>query len=92
MSAAQYTPGPWHIRSTGAVGTDRMMVASIYPMEDEFPEENLANACLIAAAPELLSLLIDAVESFGPDVEGGESDEWLKFARAAIAKAMGSAE
>ncbi len=42
---------------------------------------------VIAAAPELLSLLVDAVESFGPHLEGGD-DEWLTFARAAIAKAM----
>lgn len=44
---------------------------------------------LIEAAPDLLSLLQDAVDSFGPHLEGGD-DEWLIFARAAIAKATGS--
>ena len=44
---------------------------------------------LIEAAPDLLSLLQDAVDSFGPHLEGSD-DEWLIFARAAIAKATGS--
>lgn len=56
----KYTPGPWMVRSTGCVGTDDMMVASVYPMEDQNLEEHDANARLIAAAPELLEALRSA--------------------------------
>lgn len=37
---------------------------------------------------DLLSLLQDAVNTFGPHWEG--DDEWFTFCRAAIAKATGS--
>ncbi len=48
-----------------------------------------ANAELFAAAGELLSLLEDAVAFTAPHVEGGEADEWVVAARAAISKATG---
>lgn len=35
----------------------------------------------------LLELLRDAVDSFSPDVEGGEADEWVAASRAAISEA-----
>lgn len=81
---AKHTPGPWRVQGTRirdcGPGIDCIatMQVSNQPNWD-------ADARLIAAAPELLSLLRDAVDSFGPNIEGG--DEWLKFAHAAITKA-----
>ena len=45
---------------------------------------------LIAAAPDLLACLIDAVAAFADCVEGGEANQWVIASRAAIAKALGS--
>jgi hypothetical protein len=97
-----HTPGPWQIRPSGAVGTDQMMVASVYPMEDEFPEENFANARLIAAAPNLLAALqrlelsANTVaycydkrpENFAVALREMQDD--AETARAALAKATGA--
>ena len=86
MNEECFTPGPWKIRMSGSVGTDRMMVASVYPMETEAPEENAANARLIAAAPDLLAALQLAVRQNNHDMlmTGDE----LRRCQAAIARAL----
>ena len=56
----KHTRGPWINRGTGCVGTHHQLVASVYPMEDEHPEEHAANMRLIAAAPDLLRYLKEA--------------------------------
>ena len=56
----KHTTGPWIDRGTSCVGTHRQLVASVYPMEDEHPEEHAANMRLIAAAPDLLRYLKEA--------------------------------
>jgi hypothetical protein len=48
-------------------------------------EENIANAKLLAAAPDLLVALKNMVECFGSD-DGVNQDVWLDQARAVIAK------
>lgn len=53
--------------------------------EDNFASEQKANARLIAAAPELLEALQDALHAHD---KHGEYPEW-DFARAAINKALG---
>ena len=53
----KHTDGEWIDRGNSCVGTRRQLVASVYPMEDENPEENAANVRLIAAAPDLLEAL-----------------------------------
>jgi len=55
-----HTAGEWIDRGTSCVGTRRQLVASVYPMEDENPEEHAANMRLIAAAPDLLGYLKEA--------------------------------
>lgn len=95
MTEAKHTPGPWRayrlanytdpgwviIRpDTSKPGVHHRRV----DYKGNFLEED---ARLIAAAPELLSLLEGAVEIFGPNLKGGD-DEWLTRARAAIAKAL----
>ena len=53
----KHTAGEWIDRGTCCVGTRRQLVASVYPMPDENPEEHAANMRLIAAAPDLLEAL-----------------------------------
>ena len=55
-----HTAGEWMDRGTNCVGTRWQLVASVYPMEDENPEEHAANMRLIAAAPDLLRYLKEA--------------------------------
>lgn len=85
----KHTAGEWIDRGTSCVGTRRQLVASVYPMEDENPEEHAANKRLIAAAPDLLAALRSAVND--ADAWGIADDEcdWLSIAREAIAKADG---
>lgn len=98
MTAAKHTPGPWFTPEKlyqtryieARIGGGMLQeVAACGPTE--VPSQQEANARLIAAAPELLSLLVDAVTSFADSVEGGEADEWVIACRTAIAKATGSA-
>lgn len=85
----KHTAGEWIDRGTSCVGTRWQLVASVYPMEDENPEEHAANKRLIAAAPDLLAALRSAVND--ADAWGIADDEcdWLSIAREAIAKADG---
>lgn len=84
------TPGPWAINVIGphwnnnslthieiTFGDDGECICdTVYKAED---------ATLIAAAPELLEALQDALHAYD---KHGEHSEW-DFARAAIAKALG---
>ena len=97
--ATQHTPGPWAIERRGRVAQIVSMapqieggdctVATVYEMQVD-------NACLIAAAPELLAALrnlVDVLEAnpvlfFG--MEDTCIDEW-HAGIAAIAKAEGRA-
>lgn len=93
-------PGPWFIEeiddddlsemsSTMIVDVDGLMVACVGPSGNTCLEDDMKNADLIAASPELLEALqrCEAVLSVIPlevcDVED------LLYARAAIAKALG---
>ncbi len=83
----KHTPGEWIDRGTNCVGTRWQLVASVYPMEDENPEEHAANARLIAASPDLLEALkdmVNLVELMCP-FDGPQQ----RKARAAIARATG---
>lgn len=94
MEEFKGTPGPWVAsttdRSIGPVSRDddqsNGMILPIAWVEfDGNPDYQQANANLIAAAPELLEALQDALHAFD---KHGEHSEW-DFARAAIAKALG---
>jgi len=84
---ASHTPGPWIRSASLAIWRDRgaTMVASVLCDSVSEPSiEEVANACLIAAAPDLLAALKDWVEEpFRVD--------WKRIdaARAAITKAEG---
>jgi hypothetical protein len=88
-----FTPGPWHVRSSGSVGTDDKLVSIAYGDDEEcHPDDRMiANARLIAAAPDLLEALIglhnDVMDYINLNNLGGENNTWLVIARAAIARA-----
>jgi hypothetical protein len=95
VSAAKHTPGPWTVFDQYAdteIRSPSGCIAALAPWGLHGRDAVRANARLIAAAPELLSLLEDAVASFADSVEGGEADGWVMACRAAIAKATGSTE
>jgi hypothetical protein len=97
-----HSPGPWRFRRSGdlwwaidgpAEGRFTPIVAWISHVESE------ADGRLMAASPDLLAALNEAVDLFAVDFEGGlagTSDNvggaWLRQARAAIAKATGTEE
>ena len=93
------TKGPWEISAMSPVakGKSRMIIvravnsptnSSIVPVGGEDSPEVMANAHLIAAAPELLEALTDLVGGCGKE---GDlfSGAGMDKARAAIAKAKG---
>ena len=98
----QHTPGPWAI-SDNMRGIDNLLVAGVTSNAEPIANCGIgktgkANARLIAAAPDLLACLIDAVRSLefaAPIIEAPENSayrETIADARAAIAKATGGAE
>ncbi|WP_414613948.1 hypothetical protein [Stenotrophomonas muris] len=93
---SKHTPGPWGIEQTddtnwigfmrphdGKVELIVCTTARDFMLKDEAREQNDANARLIAAAPELLALLVESQRSIGGD--------WRERRDAAIAKATGEA-
>jgi hypothetical protein len=57
MSA--HTPGPWHVSKDQPIvfDADNRVVADCYQHDGSSYAERYANACLIAAAPDLLDAL-----------------------------------
>lgn len=89
-----HTPGKWYMGNNLTVWTDadQSLIAQVAGPRDEDPE-SLANARLIAAAPELLSALKLALHSLEFHDKQAEYDwhsDEIKAARAAIAKAEGT--
>ena len=96
MSA--HTPGPWHVSRDQAVvfGPGGQLMADCEIFGPAMYEERYANACLIAAAPDLLAacqLLEGRLESLMKYGDYGfddpARDAAIIQARAAIAKATG---
>lgn len=92
MSAVKHAPGPW---AAGTEDGDPIMSGCVFEMTGGrmvcsmtgyFPwQQRLANARLIAAAPELLAVARMVVENY---YEGGGDEQSVALAaRAAIAKA-----
>ena len=87
----KHSPGPWAFQEHGSLildartGSSQCAVAHV--QVNTYKDEGMHNARLIAAAPDLLSALVEAVdliETISP-MEG----DTLRRARAAIAKAVG---
>jgi hypothetical protein len=93
MSA--HTPGPWeHTTGDTTVYADGVFVAETIPSQpwaDDVPKlEAEANARLIAAAPDLLELVQSMVKKIDDHPIGLDEANWMKRARAALAKAVQS--
>jgi hypothetical protein len=90
---SEHTPGPWEwshtndrYRHTIHVGIVEIAKTPRCHIDDH--DENEANARLIAAAPELLEALEEAIYWDGYD-DHGEPAVWLTKARVALTKAQG---
>ena len=92
MSKTKFTPGPWWIDGQGigpkSFADDQsygMTTPVAYIEEYDWPENHVANAHLIAAAPELYETLEEVIR-----ISDRKHDAWDK-AKAALAKARGEA-
>jgi hypothetical protein len=89
--SGRHTPGAWQVRSSGGgfVGTKTKLVASVYGNDPECEDDDCmrANALLIAAAPDMLKALQAIAELPAHPMR----KKAVELARAAIAKALGSA-
>ena len=97
MSNVKHTPGPWHVANGCQIRGAKDQIAKAWMMRNG---EGLANAKLIAAAPELLEALEEAVACgmvpISSATEGGAAKysrqaQVADMIRAAIAKAKGEA-
>jgi hypothetical protein len=100
MSESKFTPGPWRIRFGGttqhdgwcvesANASEGRVVAEYWPRFLPSRKQMIADAHLIAAAPELLEACIEAL--YWLDVSSRGEEECAKKLHAAIVKAEGKA-
>ena len=82
MSTAKHTPGPWHVANGCQIRSAKDQIAKAWMMRNG---EGLANANLIAAAPELLAALEMVMRRGRID----DSEEAMNQVAAAITKAKG---
>lgn len=95
-----HTPGPWALDESRHEGSINRMepfrhigMVSLFQHDHTSKAENLANALLISAAPELLAALEECVRIHGTDRDGWPIQTgYIGAARAAIAKAKGIAD
>lgn len=90
----KYTPGPWRVTSAGFDEGTEVNEATYVVAADPHMELSLANARLIAAAPELVEALRRLLDARDKDVTTGRlqfsSDpEAANTARAILAKIDG---
>lgn len=83
MSNQKHTPGPWGKCGLTILGPDQLQIAVAEAHPATAMECQEANARLIAAAPELLNLLIELIDIEGPQPGNAA---WAEKVRSAIAK------
>ncbi|HFK2339411.1 TPA: hypothetical protein ACGXSN_001127 [Pseudomonas aeruginosa] len=89
----KHTPGPWVSRNNMVFGGKKCICSNVNaasPTPQNIAEDvamSIANARLIAAAPELLEALRDCVSRITDEVADAEFLDEVEQARAAIAKA-----
>lgn len=94
---AEHTPGPWTFEDSGRdmilILTEResIRVAEVVTDNVDSDKYAIADARLIAAAPDLLAALEEAMEFLDWAVGTEAAGEHIEAARAAIAKARGEA-
>lgn len=91
--SAQHTPGPWEVWPYGDPRVVNSEIGwTIYTIEDPAPADlptHLANARLIAAAPDMkeaLTWALAELEGRASYSEPGQRDRCLERVRAALAK------
>lgn len=87
-----HTPGPWSVEYDGSVVMAHQVVSSAPGPDGSTREERLANARLIAAAPDLVAALASllAVATRDRRKLGGRTDSpTFQAAKAALEKALG---
>jgi hypothetical protein len=96
MTEAKYTPGPWIVNPFNAwvelPGVNAPICAMLWRTELRSEDETLANARLIAAAPELVETLRALVEACSLEVEEvfeGEIGMEMLTARALLTRIDG---
>lgn len=101
MNIPKHTPGPWKIAGESNTVHEAFIIESesrticwtadsLGEDDDEFTsDEDLANARLIASAPELLDSLKDLENILSCKPYDRDEQKLLVIARAAIAKAKG---
>ncbi len=82
-----HTPGPWHTVAKVSIADSNDYGICEAATSNKTQEERYANACLIAAAPELLEALKSMVGRFGGTATVQLDRNALKEARDAIEKA-----
>lgn len=94
MSAPQHTPGPWFVSDKGVMSIvaseDSPTICEITCLYDRVDDtaEVLANACLIAAAPDLFAF-VECAAKQNPIFAKGVEKEIIREALALVAKATG---
>ena len=86
---SNFTPGPWNRQGSNEIA-GKMLVCNVYEQPTEHIK--LANANLIAAAPEMYEALTGIVEEMAlADFDPTDEDTWYGRAIAILAKADGRA-
>lgn len=95
MTDSKHTPGPW-VKTIDRDGdflissnSGEYDITTIFQWED-VPDESIANARLIAAAPELLEALDGLIRDHDDPMSASTSKWFWDQARAAITKATGN--
>lgn len=97
MTEAKFTKGPWHyevISDTVEAGQHTTVCNMDIGCNQDENEENIANAHLIAAAPDLYEALYRLTrdcEIAGLQEQAG-FDCWISMANTALAKARGETQ
>ena len=86
----QHTPGPWRVTTAKVMAENGRAICLIENRKlHEGFQESSANACIIAAAPDLLAAL-RLCERALEERDAEAEEHAAKAARAAIAKATGN--
>ena len=94
MSKTPWTPGPWEVLplqdGRRAIYTDAEsgFIGDVFGWEEDDPEQAEANACLIAAAPEMAELLEQTMIGIGM---GWDLDGYLLQIKELLARIRGDA-
>jgi hypothetical protein len=83
----KHTKGPWHyLPLSGEITAldDRYIVADVGNNQSQ---ERMANAHIIAAAPELLESIKELVQCLGNWVEIADKEDWRDYDGEAISRA-----